>query len=63
MRLINDETAWILTAYGEDGDRFLAQTCDRVFTIETSVVMKRQVRMVRNPANSWASLTVGTMRP
>ena len=50
--LITDETASILTAYGEPGDRYFAEMCDRVFTIDSSVVMKRQLRMVRNPANS-----------
>jgi len=50
--LIPDETSSILTAYGDHGDRFFDEMCDRLFTPRSSVVRKRQVRMVRNPANS-----------
>ena len=52
INLIADETPSILTAYGEGGDRFFDEMCDRLFTPLSSVVRKRQVRMVRNPANS-----------
>ena len=50
--LIAYETSSILTPYDDDRDRFFAEMCDRVFTPRSSVVRKRQVRMVRNPANS-----------
>ena len=52
ITLIANETSSILTAYCDDGDRFFDELCDRVFTPRSSVVRKRQVRMVRNPANS-----------
>ena len=51
-RLIADETASILTAYDDVRDRIFDELCDRLFTPRPSVVRKRQVRMVRNPANS-----------
>ena len=51
-RLIADETASILTAYDDVRDRIFDEMCDRLFTPRPSVVRKRQVRMVRNPANS-----------
>jgi hypothetical protein len=50
--LIADETLSILTAYNRVGDRFFAEVCDRIFTPEPSVVTERQLRTVRNPANS-----------
>ena len=50
--LIADETSSILTAYDDVRDRIFDEMCDRLFTPRPSVVRKRQVRMVRNPANS-----------
>jgi hypothetical protein len=50
--LMAGETSSILTAYNRRGDRFFAEMCDRIFTLDPSVVAARQLRTVRNPANS-----------